>query len=243
MEKYIRVIQLSSKRVGSTFLQNAINSHTDIVGIDEVFVNNIRKGLKKSGFIPYCMFKKGESGIILSPEEYIKDVLHNTYPDKNTAFKLMYHQIHHHTGLYHYLTNDTELKILHLMRKNLLKQVVSFYKMSEYNDKPIKVSPEKVFNNVIQAERNNKNWSNIFRNKIKLTLYYEDMIGRTEGDKTYLSPLANAAICDFFKVDHQMMFSETKKKNKEDLSIYFPNYEAIKKKFKGTQFEWMIKGE
>jgi hypothetical protein len=35
----IRAIQFQNKRVGSTFLQKAIDSHTEIMGIDEVFVN------------------------------------------------------------------------------------------------------------------------------------------------------------------------------------------------------------
>lgn len=234
----IRAVQFSDRRVGSTFLQKAINSHTEIVGIDEVFVNYIRDGLRKSGFIPYVKFSSGNEK--LSPEEYIRDVLHNTYPDKNTIFKLMYHQIHHHTGLYHHLTNGSGLKIIHLMRRNLLKQVISFHKMAEYNHRPIDLSADKIFNEVKKADQENKNWSNTFRNRISLSLYYEDIIGKTEDDKTYLSNNTNVAICNFFEVDQQQLFSKTKKKNKEDISVYLPNFEQIKKKFKGSQYEWMI---
>jgi hypothetical protein len=234
----IRAIQFSNRRVGSTFLQNAIDSHTDIIGIDEVFVNNIRKGLKKSGFVPYCRFREGD--IIFSPKEYINDVIHRTYPDTNTCFKLMYHQIHYHTGLYHYLTNGDRIKILHLMRKNLLKQVISFYKMSEYNHNPIKISPDQLFNEVVKADQDNKNWAKTFKNKIQLTLYFEDMIGKTEDDRTYLANNANVAVCNFFGVKQQQLFAKTKKKNKDDLSVYLPNIDKIRNKFKGTQYEWMM---
>ena len=234
----IRAIQFSNRRVGSTFLQNAIDSHTDIVGIDEVFVNRIREGLRKSGFIPYVRFKSGEA--ILTPREYIRDVVHKTYPETNTCFKLMYHQIHYHNGLYHSLTNGNEIKILHLMRKNLLKQVVSFYKMAEENHKPIEISADQLLNEVIRADQDNKNWANTFRNKIKLTLYFEDMIGKTEDDRTYLANNANVAVCDFFKVDQQQLFSKTRKKNKDDISVYLPNIDDIRKKFKDTEYEWMV---
>jgi hypothetical protein len=234
----VRAIQFSERRVGSTFLQNAINSHTDIVGIDEVFVNNIRQGLRKSGFIPYVRFKSGDE--ISSPKDYIEHVLHKTYIDKSTIFKLMYHQIHHHTGLYHYLVNGGGLPMIHIMRKNLLKQVISFHKMPKYNHNPIKVSADRLFQEVVDADRNNKNWAKVFRHRIRLTLYYEDMIGRTEGDKTYLAPNTNIAVCEFFQVEQQQLYSTTKKKNKEDISVYLPNYDEVIRRFKGSQYQWMI---
>jgi hypothetical protein len=58
--------------------------------------------------------------------------------------------------------------------------------------------------------------------------------------KTYLAPNANIAVCEFFQVEQQQLYSTTKKKNKEDISVYLPNIEAIKKRFKGSQYEWMI---
>jgi hypothetical protein len=173
----IRAIQFQNKRVGSTFLQNAINSHTDIMGIDEVFVNMAKKpGMRKSGFIPYLRSD------INSPSEYMRDVLYRTYPDKNTIFKLMYNQITYHNGLYGCVANG-KTPILHLMRKNIAKQIISGLTAARTAHNPVSISPDQFMNMVQQADQENKNWANKLKGQIKLTLYYEDIIGRTEGDK------------------------------------------------------------
>ncbi|GAG09178.1 unnamed protein product, partial [marine sediment metagenome] len=91
----IRAIQLQNKRVGSTFLQKAIDSHPNIMGIDEVFVNMARKpGMRKSGFVPFLRSDINRAG------EYIREVIYKTYPDKHTIFKLMYNQVNEHDGLF-----------------------------------------------------------------------------------------------------------------------------------------------
>jgi len=78
------------------------------------------------------------------------------------------------------------------------------------------------------------------KDQIKLTLYYEDIIGETVDGKTYLSNDVNIAICDFFNVKYEKLYSTTKKKNKNDLSVYLPNIEEIKEVFNGTKFSWML---
>lgn len=230
----IRAIIFTQKRTGSTFLQNAINSHSNIIGIDEVFVNIARRtNIRKSGFIPFVNHE------LETPREYIEDVLYRTYPDENIAFKLLNNQIIFHTGLMMYVISK-KIPIIFLKRKNLIKQAVSFYKMAENNHNPIDIAPFQLFLDVKKIKEENEYWYKKLKNNIKLVLNYEDIIGRTEGDKTYLASNANIAICDFFNVKQEMMYSTTKKKNKEDISEYLPNYEIIKKTFKGTEFEWMI---
>jgi hypothetical protein len=229
----IRAIQFSPKRVGSTFLQNAIDSHTDIAGIDEVFVNMAKKpGMRKSGFVPYLRSDFN------TPQEYIKDVIYKTYPDKHTIFKLMYNQINFHNGLHGFVVG--KIPMIHLMRKNLVKQVVSALTASRTEHKPIAIDADQFVNRVKQADQENKNWANTLKKQIKLTLYYEDIIGKTIDGKTYLSPNANIAVCNFFGVEQQQLFATTKKKNKEDISVYLPNIDKIRKKLKGTEYKWMV---
>lgn len=228
----IRAVQFQAKRVGSTFLQKAINSHTEIAGIDEVFVNMAKKqGMRKSGFIPFLRSD------VNTPSEYIRDVINKTYPDKHTIFKLMYNQIHFHAGLHAAVKG---MPTIHLMRRNLVKQIVSGLTAARTAHKPVKIQPDHFLTLVKQADQENKKWSNQFKNQIKLTLYYEDIIGKTEGEKTYLAPNANIAVCNFFGVEQQQLFATTKKKNKEDISVYLPNIEKIKNKIKGSKYEWMI---
>ncbi len=230
----MRAIQFSNKRVGSTFLQQAINSHPDMVGIDEVFVNIARKAsIRKSGFVPYI------NSDITNPGEYIEDVIHKTYPDKHTIFKLMYNQMTWHESLRAYI-RETQMPIIHLKRRNLVKQVLSFLKMGEYNHDPIVITPQELFKQVEQAENLDKVHSQAMHGQIALTLYYEDLIGEKGFETTYMANNANVAICQLFGVTLYMLNADTKKKLRNDISEYLPNIDEIRKFFKGSKYQWMI---
>ncbi len=230
----MRAIQFQNKRVGSTFLQKAIDSHPDIMGIDEVFVNMARKaGMRKSGFVPYLRSD------VNYPGEYIEEILYKTYPDHHTIFKLMYNQIGYHNGLMKYIEQN-KVPMIHLMRRNLAKQIISGMNAATTKHEPIIVSPNDFLKAVKEAKKFNKYWKKQLKHHIWLTLYYEDIIGETEGDKTFLSNNANYAVCDFFGVRHVRLFAKTKKKNKEDISVYLPNINEIRKLFQGGEFEWML---
>lgn len=232
--EYMRAIQFQNKRVGSTFLQKAIDSHPDIMGIDEVFVNMARKpGMRKSGFVPYLRSDAK------TPKEYITEVINKTYPDKHTIFKLMYNQIEYHEGLFDYIKRN-KMPVIHLMRKNLIKQVISGITAATTKHKPIAITPEQLMLQVKQAKSLNYIWAKKLKDHIKLTLYYENIIGETRFNKTYLANNANVAVCEFFGVRQYQLFAETKKKNKDDISVYLPNLDAIKKHFEGSEFEWML---
>lgn len=237
MEKYIRAIQMSSKRTGSTFLQNAINSHPDIMGIDEIFVNVCRKAkYRKSGFIP---FVRPENSHKL-PQEYLENYIYKKYPDKHIIFKLMANQINHHNGLLQYIKNNN-IPIIFLKRDNLLKQVISGLTAAYTEHEPINISGQQLLNLVKETKRQNKYWKKELKDNIKLSLVYEDIIGKTIKDKTYVEEEINKKICDFFNVPYKKLYSMTKKKNKNDISVYIPNMEEIRNIFKNTEFEWMIK--
>lgn len=232
----IRAIEFSNKRVGSTFLQNAINSHTDIIGIDEVFVNICRKATyRKSGFIPYVRKENPHK----TPQNYLEKYIYKSYPNKHTIFKLMYNQIHYHGGLLEFIVRN-EVPVIHLMRKNLVKQIISGLTAAQTNHDPISISPERLFTMVKQAKEDNISFSKQLRGYIKLVLYYEDIIGETVEDRTYLSPNANIAVCNFFGVEQQQLSATTKKKNSADISTYLPNIKEIRKRFENTEFEWMV---
>lgn len=234
----IRAIQFGPKRSGSTFLQEAINSHSEIIGIDEIFVNNIHiEGAKKSGFIPYCKsdeFNEDDP----NPSKYIRKI-HNTYPDKNTIFKLMYNQINFHRGLLYHIVKN-KIPIIHLTRKNLIKQFISGINAAMTTHDPIDIKPHELLNEVKNMRYLNESWSERLQDNIKLKFTYEDIIGEKKGEKTYVSDEYNDAICDFFGVEKKRLFAKTKKKNKEDIRVYLPNFDEIKEIFKETEFEWML---
>lgn len=225
----IRAVQLQNKRVGSTFLQKALDSHPDIIGIDEVFVNNIRDGIRKSGFIPYV-----KSDLYGNPDQYIENVINITYPDKNTIFKVMYLQLDYHHGLMQYI-KESNMPIIHVRRRNLLKQIISYLKMALPVDEKIYYPAMTIFEMVEQAEKDAERFKAYFGDQIKLEIWYEDFIsGQGVVDDV------NKAICDLFNVDEFKMTANTTKRLHEDISYHVENYETIKKMFQGGKYEWML---
>lgn len=234
----IRAIQFQNKRVGSTFLQKALDSHPAIAGVDEVFVNVARKpGMKKSGFTPYV--RSDYNG---NPGSYLRKVIWDTYPDQHVIFKLMYNQINFHNGL-NGIIEGRKMPVIHLMRRNLVKQVISGQNAAYTHHDPIGVTPDRLFQLVTEADNFNKHWKQRFNDRKKLELYYEDIIGQTfEDGFTYVSESAKIALCDFFEVDGHFC-AATKKKNKNDIWVYLPNRKGVEKKFKGTKYEWMVRDD
>jgi hypothetical protein len=80
----------------------------------------------------------------------------------------------------------------------------------------------------------------MFKSHKKLELFYEDIIGEKDNQFTYVDKSVNIALCDFFGVKDIAMYTNTKKKNKDDIWVYLPNRQTVEREFKGTKYEWMI---
>lgn len=231
-------VQFSNKRVGSTFLQKTFNSHPDLVGIDEVFVNICRKArYRKSGYIPYIR----PENPFKTPKEYIKNLV-NTNKDKKIIMKLMYNQISFHAGL-HNLINNKKFPIIHLKRKNIIKQFISGKKAAFQNHDPISISGDQLLKEVTQLNTENEWWTNYFKvsSHKYIELFYEDLFGMVEEKHTFIEKSINNRLCDFLEVKRIPMYADTKKKNKDDIWIYLRNKDDVMSKFKNTKFEWMVK--
>ena len=243
-ENMIRAIQFQNKRVGSTFLQNALDSHPLIAGVDEVFVNMARKeGMKKSGFTPYV--RTTYNGL-RHPHHYLTQEVWARYPDKHVIFKLMYNQIYYHAGLFDFI-QAKRLPVIHLMRRNLVKQVISGQNAATTKHNTLNLNPDRLFQLVNQVDQENQTWKKQFNEvgRSKLELYYEDIIGDTIDGFTFVSESVRMSLCEFFKVDvaKRWFCAATKKKNKNNIWVYLKDREAVEKKFKGTPYEWMVRDE
>lgn len=231
----MNAIQLQNKRTGSTFLQVALNSHPDIVGFDEVFVNRAKFGIKKSGINPYVVTTyNGFSQI----EGYIKGEIWGRHPGKHVTFKLMYNQIDYHKGLRGFI-RDNKIPIIHLMRRNLVRQVVSYIKQTKIETF---LTPDSLFRHVVNADQEASKWESEFYDHKRLSVFYEDIIGKTEGEFTFVAPGYNRDLCDFFGVSHRSLLADTKKSN-TNIWDYIPDRQGAIDKLKGTKYQWMIEEE
>jgi hypothetical protein len=229
LEKGLKnIIQFQNKRTGSTFLQNALNTHPDLVGLDEMFVNSIMPGGRKSGLIPYILTTNSQ------PQEYIEQVLWAN-SNSHVSFKLMYNQIEYHKGLLDFI-KESKIPIIHLKRKNLLKQAISYFRQT--NAMPINYMI--LYDSVVGYEKEAERWTEEFKDHDIIEFFYEDMIGETKDEFTYISEYVNMLICNFFDIPNVPMFSGTKKKRVESIWKFIPDKQRTIEKFKNTKYEWML---
>lgn len=232
------VVQFQNKRVGSTFLQKAFNTHPQLAGIDECFVNVCRKAkYRKSGFIPYVRPENPYK----TPKEYIKMVC-NKNPNKITIMKIMYNQIDHHKGLREFIVKR-KFPIIHLTRKNLVKQVISGINAGKQNHEKININAKVLFARVKEADNLNKKWKSFFLNNNHdyIQLCYENIIGEKIDERgTFLDVKTIEKLTEFLKINTYDMWADTKKKNKDNISVYLHDINQVRRIFKGTHYEWMV---
>lgn len=220
---------LCDKRTGSTFLQNAMDSHPNITCFDELFM--IRTGLKKRhGQFMYRWIKDNK--------KWNKDTFLDWLGENNDRvfLKLIYEQCD-----YWNLTKEIKrrnLSIIHLIRKNHFKRAMSGLLKKNFNkNKKVNIDPNKILSETIKSKKKANLYVNKWKNyKNQIYVYYEDMIGRKEGEEnnvkkvgafnmksdqiTYLKGEISEKICNFMDIPHSHMFCNITKKSKENPMEY-----------------------
>lgn len=242
--KITKFIIICHGRTGSNYLRSLLNSHNDIYCFDELFNP---KGEEQEDFQ-----KRLEN-----PTENInKKVFENTNDKKHIkGFKLLYYQLpqspEFEDNLYNknnyvsskikktlyeyleYLKNQTDIKIIHLKRKNMLKTLISLKKAGETNvwtSKTGQISSPKITLNKFGCEHFFKNTRNfetkydqIFKNHDVLQITYEELY--TNRVKTI------DKVLDFLGAPKITLHSPLRKINSDNVSDLVENIEELKEHF------------
>lgn len=245
-------VVVADKRTGSTFLQEALSSHPNIKCYDEMFmIRGAKKTGKRRGQFLYRHMKQNHKYNINKYLDWIYDIK----PKKSVGFRLMYPQDAHWKALDVIMKRN--IPIIHLIRENLLKMVLSKQTKGIFEVEEIKFDPEKI----IADMKNHENKQKQYFKKLKgyknlLDLKYEEIIGRTEGERgetkkfgafnlqsgltTYMPPEISYKICNFLDEDEQELFCNVTKKNKNDPWLYIKNKDEIKEALKKNGYERWI---
>jgi hypothetical protein len=123
---YTRFIILSGARTGSTVLAQALNSSPDIICFREVFNYTLNA-------IDYSVdgYDNGSAEDLArrtrDPIAFLRERIFCHHPDKVKAVGFKFHYLHFwgFPGLWEALAEDTQLRVLHLKRHNLLRMLLS----------------------------------------------------------------------------------------------------------------------
>jgi len=242
---------LAPKRSGSTFLQEALSSHPNIKCWDELFmIRGPKSGKRRNQYLYWYMKKTKKHSI----PQYI-DWLHNEYPEKSIGFRLMYP----HEEKWNVLSTikKKNIPIIHLVRDNLLGKTLSSYTKKLFEVKKMHIDTNKLMADIrLQEKKQNEYYKKTKEYKNVLTLRYEDIIGRTEGDKgdttkfgafnlksnmyTYIPTGICEKICNFINEDFFEMYSNVTKKNSHNPWDYIKNKDEVKNALKNEGYERFI---
>lgn len=268
VKKKQRFVVLATARTGSNLLMSLLNSYGDIKMHGELFnIDNLpqetlddvlndpiiflKKKLDESaqskhqaiGFkmfydhLSFDYFDKMVSSASISKRLVDKyddfdSFIRNNYSisQLNTKFK----------SLWNYLSSDTDLKIIHLKRKNKLDTLISLktaYTTSEWTHwmpktgnklTPLHFDYDECYNYFSAIERYELMNDFTFRNHSKLDICYEDLIL----DKQECTN----KVCDFLELPHKTVKTLLKKQITYQPSEIVDNYDDLKEAFRNTSW-------
>lgn len=222
---YKKFFILTRPRTGSNLLLDYLNSNKGIFSRSEMFRNLCGKDYRR---ILTKIFRRYP--------HYIKAV----------GFKIFYdHPFDSpQTSFWGDLAENKEIKVIHLVRENILRSFVS-QKIAEKtniwfkknvskisllgtNDKSIKLTTKELQKEIEQTNKWQHEGEERFKEHRILRISYEELIQNP--DKTFLR------VCNFLEVPFQKPNTSFKKQNPERLEELVENYQEIKDYFMNSEF-------
>ncbi|NEO30246.1 MAG: sulfotransferase [Symploca sp. SIO3C6] len=249
--KPIKAVIISSQRSGSTFLTSYLDSHPQVYcPFGEPLIGAQYKGNIPAILSPYRVPSGLWLHIVSGAWRPVK-LLDNFYATQGASVnicKVMYNQLTNIRARQYFL-NNTDIRVIHLRRANLLQQYVSKLiklkgsKLGRKDPFPTKavpvvsiyVSPQKA----IKEMRRVQNWFHQYEQLLskhpKIELVYETMIvGQS------LSPEAAKSVHNFLGLESVPMSSDLVKVNPQKLELMVKNYDELASNLKGTEFECFL---
>ena len=249
---------LTSQRSGSNFLEHCLDSHGEIQCFGEILLGIGRlHPLESPKMLDRLRLARLTwtyvfSGAALWPDRVINDAFTRT--DKATVgFRCMYNQLARSRRALDCLLERRDMKVIHLRRKNLLRQYISrkqmhnrqakLGKMASHTTKQITVPrvyvpPEKALAAMRQFVSDGKRFDELFGGHEKLNINYEDLF-----ENGGLRPSSGKSLCEFLGVEATPMASNLKKMNRQRLEECVSNYDDLSSTLHETEFSELLTSE
>jgi LPS sulfotransferase NodH len=238
---YTRFIILGRSRSGSNFLRGLLNAHSQIIVFEELFKNPDTIGWGLDG---YPQGGRTLQRFQSDPVQFVEQDVFKKLSEriKAVGFKIFYYHAHgtRLEPIWDYLKDHTEIRVLHLKRRNILKTHLS-KKRAELTDSWINLTgtheqiPEITLDfdecraDFEQTRTWERSYDEFFESHRKLELFYEDLA------PNYAERMKN--VQEFLGVDYENVQPQTYKQASRPLSDSIANYLELKRQFKGTPWE------
>lgn len=241
---YSRFVILSRGRSGSNFLRGLLNSNSQIVTFGELFRFSNTIGWEFPDYEEYM----NSPGLIAfsqrAPGNFVEKVVFRRFPRTILAvgFKLFYYHAREDSRerIWDYLEENRDIKIIHLVRENSLRVVLSEKIANKTNiwtntngaSAPrlsIELDYDEITVSFRRMEEERQQADHLFGRHSVLKLRYEDLC------LNYIQEMNR--IQAFLGVDPENIRPLTYKQSNQPLSDAISNYSDLKERFMGEQWE------
>ena len=242
---YTKYIVLSSPRSGTNYLIHLLASHPNIRSYGELFQPDFLLGNPKSTLLEHPLvlnvFKRYRSKF---PVFLLNNAIFRKHDRsmKSVGFKIFYD--HAKSGqllhVWDYLARTNDLKIIHMIRKNSLKALVSFTiakqtcefitfaKPQRDNTLRIHLDFDECIRYFRQIHAWQKQYTDFFGSHAIHTVVYEDILKDELKETT--------AIQKFLEVPVNTLSSPVVKQNHRPLRDIISNYTTLQRRFARTEY-------
>jgi len=257
MEKFILIAEARS---GTHFLQSALNSHPDIHSFMEIFPS-----LDSADYHRYWLdrIKADETSILPHNQSRIFDTyldhLFSTMPEKMVlGMDIKYHQLDWipYRGTYSVLVRRQDIKVIHLIRQNLLKLYLSAIfnahkeKLNRGNHTTKAVAPAtatiepanmiaffKTISTHIAEKRN------FFSTHMDyLEIYYENCFDNPSFSSETITPYVLDQIYEFLNIEDKRynLHTDLVEMNPPRIQDMISNYDEVVDALTNTEWEYLL---
>lgn len=240
---YCRFIILGEARSGSNFLRGMLNSHPHVVAFGEIFRFYDNIGWEITDFEEYRQTRRLISLMQRDPIRFLERRVFEKFPPAIDAvgFKLFYYHAREDSRkvIWDYLKERTDIRIIHLKRKNSLRVLLSRKKAhmtDQWTDvagtgKDTLSMPLSYEESLEQFTWIRDMWKlhdHLFRKHAKMDLVYEDLTSHRDRE--------TRRVQEFLGVSPKRLLPGTHKQAQQPLSEAITNYARLKNEFKGTRW-------
>lgn len=246
----VRFFIAGIRRTGTTAIRTALDAHPQVRCVGEAFNFGDRfktiRGLNcEDGYRQYInSIPAGRARDLLLRTPTVNQYLDHLYamPDYDAiGFKLMHFQGRKFPMVIKYLRRNN-VRCIHIIRKNVLKTLVSCAVKRETGRSHTKLATQKtqvnleedkLLKDLERYDRDNKDWVKQTQGLPYLLVYYEDFAENKSRELT--------RICEFLGVEPTAELEPRYVKGSpNDIREILINYDAVERILKGTRFEWCL---
>jgi len=239
-----QAIILTTQRSGSTLLVSSLQSHPDILCRGELLIAGM--GMKTPRLFENHRYAIKLTRFVWTGAWHSTRTMRRFYeiPGPRThVFKAMYNHLSPPWTL-RWLLRRKDIRVIHLRRRNLLKQYISFLLMTRRRDTKwlpnttvplpplrVRVSPEHALRYFARNELLYPRFDALFAGHVRMPLIYEDIIAGQQIKSDVAEEL-----CDFLDVPRRPLTTQYIKINPDSLREIVMNYDELSDALRATRY-------